>query len=413
VASVLILTSAYPFLPGEQFIEDEIGYWDRSAFSDIFILPSVSRGEPRETPHRVSVLTPASGSRKNRLLAPFLKALFSKVFLKELRYLGSTKNLTPTRAWLALREVLLAKLAQRELEKYLKVHCIDVVYSYWNNAGSYAACEMKRKGIIGKVVTRIHGADLYEERRRLNYMPLKRQYVMDFDKVFCLSSAAKAYFLNRYGGAERALAISPLGVPLPGTLSVPSDPPSIHIVSLSYCVPVKRIDKIMDGVRLFAQSNPDKDITWTHIGAGQMFQRFSDRAQALSRTHSNLTCRFLGDVKNEQVKRFFLDNKVDVLVNCSESEGVPVSIMEAMSCGVPAIAPDVGSVSCLVSEDRGYLMSENPEAQELADVLSAFSNAPESVKKQKRIAARSYIEENYSSALNYPRFISEVESTLK
>lgn len=413
MASVLILTSAYPFLPGEQFIEDEIGYWDRSAFSNIFILPSVSRGEPRRTPDRVSVLIPASGSRKNRLLTPFFKALFSKILFKELRYLGATKSLTPMRAWLALREVLLVKLAQRELERCLKNHHIDVVYSYWNNTSSYAAGELKRKGIIGKVVTRIHGADLYEERRRLSYMPLKRQYVNDFDKVFCLSSAAKAYFLERYGGAERALAISSLGVPVPGTLSVPSDPPSVHIVSLAYCVPVKRIDKIMDGVELFAQSNLDKDITWTHIGAGQLFQRFSEQAEALSRTHSNLTCHFLGDVKNEQVKRFFLDNKVDVLVNCSESEGVPVSIMEAMSCGVPAIAPDVGSISCLVSEDRGCLMSENPDAQELADVLSVFSNAPEPARKLKRIAARRHIEKNYNSALNYPRFISEVESTLK
>lgn len=412
MASVLILTSAYPYFPGEQFIEDEIGYWDRSGFSDIYILPAIAIGEPRATPDRVSVITSGSRSRNKRLLGPFLKAVLSKALFSELRYLRLNKNLTLMTSWLALREMLLVKLAQRQLEKFLKEHHIDIVYSYWNNAISYAACEVRRKGGVSKVVTRAHGGDLYEERRKLNYMPLKRQYVDDFDKVFCLSSAAKAYFLNRYGAAEGAMAISSLGVPLPDALAAPSVPPFVHILSLSYCVPVKRIDKIMDAVQRFSESNPDKDITWTHIGAGQLFQTLKNQAEALSEQHINLTCRFLGHIPNEQVKRFFLDNRVDVFVNCSESEGVPVSIMEAMSCGVPTIAPDVGSVSSLVSTSRGYLMSQSPDAQELADALSEFFHSPDLIKKEMRIAARKHIEENYNADRNYPAFVSEVVGIL-
>lgn len=357
----------------------------------------------------MSVIRPASRFHKKRLLGPFLKALFSKILFDELRYLRSTKNLTLMTFWLALKETLLVKVTQRDLERFLQKHPVDIVYSYWNNASSYAACEVKRKGSIGKVVTRAHGADLYEERRQLGYMPLKRQYVNDFDKIFCLSPAAKEYFLNRYGGAECTMVISSLGVPLPATLSAPSNPPSAHIVSLSYCVPVKRIDKIMEAVGRFSDSNPDKHVTWTHIGAGQLFHALKTQADIFSERHSNLTCRFLGDIPNEKVKRFFLDNRIDVFVNCSESEGVPVSIMEAMSCGVPAVAPDVGSVSSLVFEASGYLMSQSPDAQELADVLSAFFEAPEHSRKAMRIAARKHIEKNYNAGRNYPAFVSEVE----
>lgn len=408
----MILTSAYPYLPGEQFIEDEIGYWDRSAFSDIYILPALAMGESRATPNRVSVITSGNSYRNKRLFGPFLKALFSKILFHELHYLYSNNNLTLTSSWLALKEMLLVKLAQRQLEKFLKKHHVDIIYSYWNNAISYAACEVKRKGSVRKIVTRAHGGDLYEERRKLGYMPLKRQYVEDFDKIFCLSSTAKAYFLNRYGAAEGVMAISPLGVPLPSASAVPSTPPSAHIVSLSYCIPLKRIDTIMDAVRRFSESNPEMEITWTHIGAGQLFQKLKNQAETLSEKYSNLTCRFLGDTPNEQVKHFFLDDRVDVFVNCSESEGVPVSIMEAMSCGVPAIAPNVGSVSNLVSGAHGYLMSERPNAQELADALSTFFDAPESARKEMRIAARNHIEKNYNSGHNYPAFIAEVQGML-
>ena len=410
MASVLILTSAYPYLPGEQFIDDEIGYWNRSDFSDIYILPAIAIGEPRATPDRVSVVTSGNMYRNKRLLGPFLKALFSKALFNEIRFLFLNKKLTLITAWLALKEMLLVKLAQRQIEKFLKKHDIDIIYSYWNNAISYAACEVKRKGQVSKLVTRAHGADLYEERRPLSYMPLKWQYVGDFDKIFCLSLSAKRYFLSRYGGAESIMAISSLGVPLPAKLSAPSNPPSVHIVSLSYCVPIKRIDKIMDAVQRFSESNPDRAITWTHIGAGQLFPPLRDKAATLSDRHSNLTCRFLGDVENEQVKRFFLDNRVDVFVNCSESEGVPVSIMEAMSCGVPAIAPNVGSVSSLVSAPHGYLMSESPDVQELADALSAFFEVPGHNREAMRIAARSHIEKNYNAERNYLAFVSKVES---
>ena len=47
----------------------------------------------------------------------------------------------------------------------------------------------------------------------------------------------------------------------------------------------------------------------------------------------------MGEVENKEAKAFFLNNAVDFFINASESEGVPVSIMEAMSASVPAIAP--------------------------------------------------------------------------
>ncbi len=47
---------------------------------------------------------------------------------------------------------------------------------------------------------------------------------------------------------------------------------------------------------------------------------------------------------------FFKENSVDLFINASITEGTPVSIMEAISCGIPIIATDVGGNPEIVSE---------------------------------------------------------------
>ncbi len=51
-----------------------------------------------------------------------------------------------------------------------------------------------------------------------------------------------------------------------------------------------------------------------------------------------------GGISNAEVFQFYRDNKVDLFVNASTSEGLPVSIMEAISFGIPSIATNVGGL---------------------------------------------------------------------
>jgi len=45
---------------------------------------------------------------------------------------------------------------------------------------------------------------------------------------------------------------------------------------------------------------------------------------------------------HNDVLNYYASNPVDVFINTSSSEGLPVSIMEAMSFGIPVIATNVG-----------------------------------------------------------------------
>ena len=61
--------------------------------------------------------------------------------------------------------------------------------------------------------------------------------------------------------------------------------------------------------------------------------------------------------------------KVDILLNASSLEGWPVSIMEAMGCGVPAIAPAVGDIPELLDYGRAGLLFELEDISGLPTIL--------------------------------------------
>jgi colanic acid/amylovoran biosynthesis glycosyltransferase len=406
--SILLMTNNYPYPPGEQFLEDEIGYWAESGFEDIRILPVTGPGEPRPVPEQIEVSSPPARLPRPTIFVALCRALLSNILRAEIRYLGAEKKLSLKTAWLALKEVTQVKIAERRLSKYLAKKPTDIIYCYWNDASAYAACEQKRKGWSGKVVSRAHRADLYEEERAHNYMPLKRQYVDDFDAVFCLSPEAADYFHLRFGGTRRDIQVAPLGVPLGTTLASQSPSKTVHIVSLSFCAPVKRIDRILDAVERFAADVPDHSVAWTHIGDGPLYGRLKAEAESRARGWNNLSCRFLGALEHEQVKRFFEKNNVDLFINSSASEGMPVSIMEAMSFGVPVIAPDVGSVSGLVSDERGRLLTSEPGPEDITKAIRQCVLAPEAQREAMARSARQHIETHFNADKNYPAFVNAV-----
>lgn len=404
---VVILTNAYPYHPGEQFIEDEIGYWGERSDAHVTLMPAVAHGEPRTMPPGITIDTTfTSGKWLGRMIA-VVQALAGDLFRGELAHLRQTGKLgwrTALRALLHCSKVLqqadqLTRYANRNGD-------IDVAYCYWNDTQSYAAILAKARGRVRRVVSRVHGVDLYEPRRYREYMPLKRQFIGGYDRIFVLSSHAAAYMEATYGALPERMQLIPLGVPVDDSLSRPSPDGSVHIVSVSYCLPVKRLGRIIDGVAMFARDNPDVSVKWTHVGGGPLL----DETKALARDRleriGNLSFEFLGFVPHEDIMRVFLDAPVDVMVNTSESEGTPVSMMEAMSAGVPVVAPDVGGISYVVSDRCGALMSGSPDGREISASIARVTLGGD--RDDLRTNARDVIVKRFDASRNYRDFVENV-----
>jgi colanic acid/amylovoran biosynthesis glycosyltransferase len=404
---IAMLTNAYPYHPGEQFIEDEIQYWAKHPVASVTVLPAVARGEPRPLPETVAIdLSMANGTIAARFMA-LCAALLSSTFWREWGYLWRSQKMgvyTVARALLHTSKVI---AQARSLRRYIHRHGeIDVAYCYWNETQSYAALLVKRSGGIRRVISRIHGIDLHEMRRPHGYMPLKRQFIHAYDRVFTTSRAAQAYLEETYGASAEDILVSPLGVPLVGMLSKPSGDGVLHIVSVSFCVPVKRIDRIIEALRLFAMRHKEIAAKWTHIGGGPLLEDTKRLAASRLDDITNMSFEFPGEMANDAVKNYYMSTPVDLFINTSESEGVPVSIMEAMSAGVPAVAPDVGGISNLVSNQCGALLGKCPSSEEIVDAIDSVVLGEK--RDVLRVNARKMVEERFSSDRNYSEFVAHV-----
>jgi len=404
---IAILTNAYPYLPGEQFIEDEIGYWAAHDDIRVTLLPALAAGKPRPVPARVAVGLDMAGTIGAGRLWFMLAALCSAIFWRELGYLRQSRKIHPRTVARALLHTSKALEQAAQLQRHAKAHGrIDVAYCYWNDTQACAAVLARETGAVRKVVSRVHGFDLYEARRDHGYMPLKRQFIAAFDAIFALSHEARSYLQRTYGAPPENIRISPLGVPLAGALARPSRAGFLHVMSVSSCLRVKRLDRMVDALRLLADRHRNIRMTWTHVGGGPLLEETMALARLKLAGLDSLDFRFTGELPHHAVKARYLDAPVDMLVNTSESEGVPVSIMEAMSAGVPVVAPDVGGISSLVSGRCGVLLSPHPDAREIADAMDrvAFADGHDRL----RANARQAIEAGFDAARNYRDFVASV-----
>ena len=63
----------------------------------------------------------------------------------------------------------------------------------------------------------------------------------------------------------------------------------------------------------------------------------------------------------------------DVFVLASHHEGLPVTVMEALTLGVPVIAPDVGGIREAVTDGRDGLLVRPDDPTALADAIVRYA----------------------------------------
>ncbi len=406
--TVILLTTRFPYYPGEEFLEEEVVYWNKYFKGKIILAPSKSSSVKRDVPSTIEVRSLNKKIKKTTKLLIATETLFSSLFFQELLYLFSIrKKMTYgllKHVFFACYRVFFYVFRYQKMFK-TELRNGALMYTYWNSTESYAMAYLKRlKNNRITLISRAHRFDVYEEYQPFNYMPLKRQFKERFDKVLAISEEGKSYLCNQY--QLENIAVARLGVNVDGAVCNPDDKNKLTILSLSYCSPVKRIDRIINGIRVYALMNSNIQVSWHHIGDGTEFENLKKLADELLNIQ-NVNWVFHGHKTNAEVHTFLRANRIDALVNTSESEGVPVSIMEVMSYQIPAIAPDVGGIKELVLPGNGILMSSSPSDNELVAALERREFYKNPAVRQ---AAQEHIRCHYNAQKNFSSFINMVSN---
>ncbi len=229
-----------------------------------------------------------------------------------------------------------------------------VLYSFWLSKGAYCIARNSKRSNVKYSISRAHGYDLYLERNELEYLPFRNFINKKLDCIAFISYNGYKYFNSKYqsGKDYSQKTVISLGVSASMWRKTKRNNDTIVFASCSSCIELKRLDLIASYIKSLGL-NTNKHVLWIHIGDGPLWDNYRDL-----KLGSNVEAIFMGKIDNNQVREIYKEYNVDFFINLSDSEGIPVSIMEAMSCGIPCIARNVGGVSEIVDSNNGIIISE-------------------------------------------------------
>ena len=126
--------------------------------------------------------------------------------------------------------------------------------------------------------------------------------------------------------------------------------------------PIKNYEMFIEGVAEFATTERDSNFLIVGSGADDYLQLLQGAV-----THFGLSdrVRFCGDVEARTLVGLL--NALDAFVLTSRSESFSNALAEALMCGVPAIATNVGEAQAMLGENDRLISTDQPE--ELVDGL--------------------------------------------
>lgn len=140
----------------------------------------------------------------------------------------------------------------------------------------------------------------------------------------------------------------------------------------------KGLPVLFEGLRTLAEKGYEFELTL--IGDGADRQSLETLGHQLG-IGDRLV--FAGYVGQDGVREFL--QRSDVFILPSFAEGVPVSLMEAMACGVPVVATYVGGVVELVKPEQTGLIVSPADSSALCEALARFFDDFELRKKVSRL----------------------------
>jgi len=407
---ILIISSTFPFGNNEVFLENEIKYLRQRKDINYEILPSKTDIQITSNRKKYKYNNFLIKKKNTSKFSKFLNFIFSMKYTKCRNEIIRVLSHNPKAILYSAYSVSSFSFYVDIFKNYFKEsRDLDklVIYTYWNTEITYAL-QFLEPIYNYSIISRIHGFDMYKEVRPFKYMPLKKYFLKNIDYLFPISKKGGDYIKMTYGFNPSVIKYFYLGVNDINYISKPNNNNIFHIVSCSKLRKIKRVDKIINLLNSVSKIRGDINFHWTHIGDGPLLTKYESISK---KTLKGVNFNFLGYLDNDDVYSFYKKNNIDLFINTSKSEGIPVSIMEAMSFGIPIVAPDVGGISEAVNDNKnGYLLPKRFNDQQLINAVIKILDSKKInyIKNESRLM----FEKKFNSESNYKSFYNFLKSNI-
>lgn len=292
-----------------------------------------------------------------------------------------------------------------------------VILATWFSTEAYAAAKLKKKYREFKTISYAHSFEISTRKNSIMAYDMNEfKHSFCEEIVFISEKMRELYFseihplypeISRANTSVRYLGSQKL---FPDSICTRSSNKTICLLSCSGATPIKRIHLIIQALK---EWNQEVELHWVHIGGGPLLETLKEDARKELAGRKNVTYSFLGSFSNEKVQKYYCTHSVDLFLNVSEDEGLPVSIMECMSYGVPAIATDVGGTSEIVTNSTGFLLDKNFSGRDLLECINAYLSMPDEDKEKLRENAIQFWKNHFDCKINSVSFLKWLSEDLK
>lgn len=287
-------------------------------------------------------------------------------------------------------------LSLNEMENRLAEFRPDLVHGFHAHHTGAITRQLAERLRIPFVLT-ITGSDLHDPLQRNH--PDTVAAISAAHGVVCFNDSDAGMLREHLPRCRGKIFIVPQGVePLPGGegYSFGLDHDAFILLLPAALRPVKQVEfPLLLLPRLLPQ-----DPTLRLVIAGGVIDR--EYAASISGMLSDTpSASWLGEVPGEQMGALY--RRADLVLNCSRSESMPNSIMEALALGRPVLAADIPGNRPLVKHgETGWLYGNEDEFKKL--VLQIRGNRA----LRERVGGRAaeFMRENFSPRVEAERYLS-------
>jgi len=254
--------------------------------------------------------------------------------------------------------------------------------------------------------------NFWDNIEKLNDIAIGKQVIKKADKIIVVSNATKNYVLS-LGADPEKIEVMHNGVDLQRfrllsgikhemreKLGISKD--ACVVLTVRRLVYKNGIDTLIESANIAIKKNPR--LVFVAVGKGPDFEEVKERIAQLGMQRN---FRLVGFVADTDLASYY--NVADFFVLPSKSgEGLPLVGLEAMACGLPVIATNVGGISEVLNEDYGKLVPPNSPVS-LAEAIYMFSQRDLSVLKRD---LRTMMEQKHSWDQNVDKLVEIYEELI-
>jgi len=277
-----------------------------------------------------------------------------------------------------------------KVRKSLKTNLPDIVHSHRYKENLIAYLASKSGESIRRIATQHGMPEMYGEKRNLKHKILSKINFTILSKYFhavvAVSKDIQSSFIRKYKLPPKKVGVIHNGVEIPERLYRKKGESTFVIGSTGRLVPVKDYLFMVEIAREFLQQ-PGR-VRFELAGDGPEIGNIMRSIQQYGLEKSFILHGFVSNMSD-----FY--HGLDLYMNTSMHEGIPMSVLEAMAHGVPVIAPRVGGLMEIIDDGvNGYLV-EGRDARDFASrCVSLYEN--DMLRKQMGSAARNKIISEFS-----------------